>query len=272
VAPPGRASGGGALIGGHVPRGEMRPRKLLGPILLLAIWYAIFYLRVFSPILLPAPHKIVEALIALIRSGELWYQVFTSWRRQLTGFFLAVSVGVSLGMAIGWWRFLADVIDIPVNSVRAIPPIAMMPLALIWLGVGEPITYFLVFYAAVFPILINSMSRVKGVDKVLVRAALTLGADETFLLRKVILPAALPSIMTGCRIGLGISWAAIVTAELISSSRGLGFMIEYYRLLIHTENVIVAMGMMGLLGYLSDRGFLWVERKIFPWYAGSKIR
>jgi ABC-type nitrate/sulfonate/bicarbonate transport system permease component len=151
------------------------------------------------------------------------------------------------------------------NILRPIPPLAWIPLAILWFGLGENSVVFITLISAFFAILLNTIAGVRGVDKSLVRAALSLGASRRVLILRVILPATLPSLFTGFRIALGVSWMSIVAAELIASSSGLGFMISYYRELLRSDLILVGMLSIGVIGFLMDRGLLWLEQRLLPW-------
>ncbi len=247
-------------------------RRIFLPVILLIFWYLITHTWVvMSPILLPPIGSVVQAAIDMTRSLELLEHTVDSLKRVLSGFICASLLGLSLGTIIGLYRYLEDFADGLINTLRPIPPLAWIPIAILWFGIGDASGIFIVTYAAFFPILLNTMAGVRDVDRILIRAAKSLGADEKFIVRHVILPAALPSIMTGLRIGLGISWMAIVAAELIAAQSGLGYMIEYYRRLIMTEKVILGMVTIGIIGFLMDLFFRKLQNVIIPWRKGLKI-
>jgi ABC-type nitrate/sulfonate/bicarbonate transport system permease component len=172
---------------------------------------------------------------------------------------------VPLGFFMGLYRPFEEMMDGIVNLIRPIPPLAWIPLAILWFGLGEKSVIFITLISAFFAILLNTIAGVRSVDKSLVRAALSLGATRRVLITKVVLPATLPSLFTGFRIALGVSWMSIVAAELIASSSGLGFMINYYRELLRSDLILVGMLSIGIIGFAMDRGLQWLERRLLPW-------
>ena len=151
------------------------------------------------------------------------------------------------------------------------PPLAWIPFSILWFGVGEKSVVFITLISAFFAILLNTMMGVRSVDKSLVRAALSLGATRRALITQVIFPATLPYIFTGFRIALGVSWMSIVAAEMIAASSGLGFLISYYRELLRSDLILVGMLSIGMVGFLMDRGVLWLERKLLPWRTSLNL-
>jgi ABC-type nitrate/sulfonate/bicarbonate transport system permease component len=185
---------------------------------------------------------------------------------------VAISVSVPLGFFMGLYRPFEDLMDGVLNVVRPIPPLAWIPLAILWFGIGEKSVVFITLLAAFFAMLLNTIVGVRSVEVSLVRAALTLGASRRILMLRVILPATIPFLFTGFRVALGVSWMSIVAAELIAASSGLGFLITYYRDLLRSDIVVVGMLSIGIVGFLMDRGVLWLERKLLPWRVSLHLR
>jgi len=247
-------------------------RRIFLPVVFIVLWYLVTHIwMLMSPILLPPVGEVLQAAVDMTRSLELLEHAADSLKRVIMGFIAATVLGLSLGTIIGLYRKLEDIADGMVSILRPIPPLAWIPIAILWFGIGDASGIFIVTYAAFFPILLNTIAGVRDVDRILIRAAKSLGANDQFIVRHVILPAALPSIMTGLRIGLGISWMAIVAAELIAAQSGLGYMIEYYRRLIMTEKVVLGMITIGVIGFIMDLIFRKVQNLIIPWRKGLKI-
>jgi NitT/TauT family transport system permease protein len=247
-------------------------RRIFLPVVFIVLWYLVTHIwMLMSPILLPPVGDVLQAAVDMTRSLELLEHAADSLKRVILGFIAATVLGLSLGTIIGLYRKLEDIADGMVSILRPIPPLAWIPIAILWFGIGDASGIFIVTYAAFFPILLNTIAGVRDVDRILIRAAKSLGANDQFIVRHVILPAALPSIMTGLRIGLGISWMAIVAAELIAAQSGLGYMIEYYRRLIMTEKVVLGMITIGVIGFIMDLIFRKVQNLIIPWRKGLKI-
>lgn len=215
--------------------------------------------------LMPPPLGVVVAFVDLMRSGDLIFHILASLKRVIGAFAVAAIAGVGLGVAIGWWRRFGDLVDPLVEFIRPIPPLAWIPLAIIWFGIGDTQNMFIIFLGAFFPVVVNAIEGVRSVDRPLIWGALTLGGTWSQILREIILPGALPLILTGLRIGLGVGWMALVAAELVAASSGLGFLIEDSRNLLFTERVILGMVLIGLLGFAMDRLMRLVERRMTPW-------
>jgi len=172
---------------------------------------------------------------------------------------------MTLGVLLGWSRVLSELLRPIVESVRPIPPIAWTPIAILWFGVGNAPSYFLVFIGAVFPVFVNTFAAVRGIDRNQVNAALCLGASPWLLIRDVLIPASLPVIFPGLRIALGIGWMCVVTAELIAAQSGLGYMSQQNRVLLQTSNVVVGMMTIGVIGFAMSGVMGLVERRLAPW-------
>ena len=252
------------------PAGLHRLRRLVAAVTLLVIWQvcsAAVLPRVapYLVTLLPAPLSVFVAFVDLARSGDIVAHVLASLKRVVGAFLVAAAAGVALGVAIGWWRGFGDLVDPLVEVFRPIPPLAWIPLAILWFGIGDAQNMYIIFLGAFFPIVVNSIAAVRGVDRTLVWAALTLGGTRWQILREIVLPGAFPTILTGLRIGLGVGWMALVAAELVAASSGLGFLIEDSRNLLFTERVLVGMILIGLLGLVMDRGMRALQARLVPW-------
>jgi ABC-type nitrate/sulfonate/bicarbonate transport system permease component len=246
-------------------------RLLILPIGLLVLWQAAAELNLYNTILLPPPIRIAVSAWHLIVTGELFRHLGDSLQRIALANLVAISTAVPLGILMGRYRGFEDLMDGVLNIIRPIPPLAWIPLAILWFGIGENSVVFITLISAFFAILINTIAGVRGIDKSLARAALTLGATQRDVIRDVILPGSLPQIFTGMRVALGVSWMSIVAAELIAASSGLGYMISYYREVLRSDLIIVGMLSIGLVGFAMDRGLLWLERRLLPWRTRLEI-
>jgi ABC-type nitrate/sulfonate/bicarbonate transport system permease component len=252
-------------------RRRLAPRHLqalLGVAVMLAgalVWEAVSRSGLMTPILLPAPTTIVETFWYLVSTGKIWHHVWPSLMRVAIGFVAATLIGVPLGLFMGRSAWVEGGLYASFEILRPIPPIAWTPLAILWFGLGTPPAVFLIFVGAYFPILINTISGVKGIDKRLVHFAKTLGATERVVMLEIIPAAALPSVLTGMRIGLGVGWMVVVAAEMIAASSGLGYMIMDGRFTLQTDVVIVGMLSIGFLGLATDLLFRKVESVVLRW-------
>ena len=236
-----------------------------------ALWYAV-YLWNGNPLQLPSPGAVVAALWKLAASGELLEHAAISSGRLLLALVVAIALAVPLGFLMGVSRTAEAYIDPLVELLRPISGIAWLPLALFIFGIGNTLPVFIMVYVAFFPILLNTIAGVRGVDRKLVAAAHTMGVSRRGLLLHVLVPAALPTVMVGIRLAFAASWAAIVTAELIGAPSGLGFAIEWYRQLLMTPKVFGFIAVIGLVGYLCDVALRSLQRYLTPWSEGTELQ
>ncbi|MBL8671372.1 MAG: ABC transporter permease [Alphaproteobacteria bacterium] len=201
-------------------------------------------------------------------SATLGVHVFASLSRVFGGFALAALVAIPLGLVIGRVAAVRQLLDPTIQLLRPVPVTAWLPLAMIIFGLGPRSAFFLVFLGAFYPILLNTVFGVRSVDPKLFEAASMLGCDGGAQFRKVVLPAALPSVFTGLRLGLGFSWVVIVVGEMTGVQTGLGAIIMEARQLSRTEVVICGMLVIGIAGFLSDRAVLWINRRLLAWSPG----
>lgn len=240
-------------------------RKMAGLVVVLGVWQALAGTGVINAFLLPSPGRLTVAGYQLVADGSLFRHALASLERVLIGFLLAASCGIVLGIVLGWSRVASDFIRPVIECLRPIPPIAWTPIAILWFGVGNAPSYFLVFIGAVFPVFVNTFVAVHNIDRTQINAALCLGAGPGLLIRDVLVPASLPIIFPGLRVALGIGWMCVVTAELIAAQSGLGYMIQQNRVLLQTPNVVVGMVTIGVIGF----GMSWImtaiEKRVIPW-------
>ena len=245
-------------------------RSLTGLVAVFGIWQFLATLGWINPVLLPAPSALVTAAWELTTEGVLLRHTMASLGRVLTGFVLASACGITLGLLLGWSPVLSDLIRPIVEGLRPIPPIAWTPIAILWFGVGNAPSYFLVFIGAIFPVFINTFSAVRNIDRAQINAALCLGAGPALLFRDVLIPASLPIIFPGLRIALGVGWMCVVAAELIAAQSGLGYMIQQNRVLLQTQNVVTGMIVIGLVGYAMSALMERAERRLIPWMERAR--
>jgi len=259
----------------------MKSKKIMAPIISLiaffCLWEAYYWLIIRNPLLLAPPSKVFVTFFELLTGGyprffmplDILYSLF----HYAIGFSLALAVGFSVGLITGWFK-LADQLSYPIiELIRPIPPIAWIPLTILLLKLTHTAAGFIIFIGAVFPILLNTRHGVASVEVRYLEAAMTLGATKSLtLIRKVVIPAALPSVMTGLRVGSGIAWMCVVAAELFGvAPYGLGYQIEMARL-YHAPDVVIAyMLAIGILGLVLDRIYKAIENKILAWRAGLVI-
>jgi NitT/TauT family transport system permease protein len=237
---------------------------IMGVASLLGGWWVAASL-LGNPILLPAPPAMLQGFRELVADGTLLQDIGASLQRVLSGFALAALTGAPLALLVVAFRRLRQLLLPVLSLLRPIPPIAWVPLAILWFGLGDKPSYFVTAVAAFFPIFLNAQGGASGLEQQHLRAARCLGARKLELLRYVYLPSSLPSLWTGLKIGLGQSWMAVVTAELVAAQSGLGHMIELNRLQLETARVFVGMAMIAVIGALMTVALSSLEVWLFPW-------
>ncbi len=225
-----------------------------------------------NPLQLPSPARVFTALWKLVASGEIFEHALISTTRLLIALGVAIALAVPLGFWMGRSRRAEAFIDPLVELLRPISGIAWLPLALFIFGVGNTLPVFIMVYVGFFPILLNTMAGVRQIDPKLIAAADTMGVGRRALLRYVLVPAALPTVMVGIRLAFAASWAAIVAAELIGAPSGLGFAIEWYRQLLMTPKVFAFIMVIGVVGYLCDLGLRALQHVLTPWSDGTGLQ
>jgi ABC-type nitrate/sulfonate/bicarbonate transport system permease component len=243
--------------------------------LFFAIWYAAVLLnanvfKVFNPMLLPAPHTVLVAGIDLVRSGELQRDILASLSRVVQGFFVAAFFGVAVGTLAGRSRRLEYLVEPTIELLRPIPPLAFLPMMVLWFGIGETSKVAFIAYAAFFPIFTTTVEGIKYVDPLLIRAAASLGASQRDIFRYVVLPAALPNIITGLRIGFALSFFVIVAAEFIAADSGLGFLINDARTFFLVSNMLLGAAVIGAIGFTFNTLLRRLEARLLRWRKDAR--
>lgn len=214
--------------------------------------------------LMPPPTAVAAGAWELIQSGDLAKHFWASLKREAIAFAYA-SVAIPIGLLMGWSKTAQNLFEPIFEMLRPIPPIAWIPLAILWFGIGDLQNQFIIFLGIFFPLLINTIAGVKNVEHNVIRAARCLGASETDVLVKIVFRAALPQIVTGVRVGLGVGWMALVAAELVGATSGLGWLISDARSVLRTDIILVGMISIGIAGLVIDQGLRWVAKKTLPW-------
>jgi len=227
-------------------------------VLLLFAWHFAVWLS--GSDIFPTPKLVLLGLVELAQQGLLLKYVVASLFRVTWGFGLAVLVGVPLGLVLGWFRFAFVALNPFIQILRPISPIAWIPVAILWFGVKDTAPIFLIFLASVFPITVSAMAAVMNMQQVYLRAAQNFGLSGLPLFRRVILPAALPQIITGIRIALGVAWLVVVAAEMIAVNSGLGYLIIDARNALRMDLVVVGMITIGAIGIGLDALFARIAR------------
>lgn len=216
-------------------------------------------------LMLPPPTEVLSAGAQLVREGSLQRDIMASLQRVFIALGVATLIGLPLGLLIGMSKRMAWFFEPIISFFRPIPPLAWIPLSIVWLGVSESQNVFIIFLGAFFPILLNSVQGVRQVDAQLVRAAKTLGASPLSIALTVLMPGALPSIFVGFRVGTGIAWMALVAGEIVAASSGLGYLIMQGRMLFRPDFIIVGMVVIGMIGLALDLLLRVAQKSIMRW-------
>jgi ABC-type nitrate/sulfonate/bicarbonate transport system permease component len=238
--------------------------------LLFAAMWAAIAAWTGNPILLPSPLAVLEAALGLARDLELFEHAGVSLGRMIVSIALACALAIPFGLAMGMNRRFERIVDPTFEMLRPISGIAWIPLALFIFGIGNALPVFIMTYAAFFPILLGTVAAVRGVDRRLIDAARTMGVSQRTIVTRVIVPAALPGLLVALRLGIALSWTAVVAAELIGAPSGLGYAVEWYRELLMTPQVMSFIAMIGVIGYVCDAGVRWLNRRLTPWAGGRR--
>ena len=236
--------------------------KIWPPLLLMACLVVLWHYAVVTTqtVIFPTPQQVLEGTMELARDGTLWQHIGASLKRVATGFMLAVLVAVPLGLWMGRVTAVYDTLNPLFQILRPISPIAWIPLAILWFGVGDVSPVFLIFLSAVFPVIVQTAHGVHTIEKRYLDAAVNFGVSRRKMFRQVVVPAVLPDIVVGMRISLGVAWLVVVAAEMIVRSSGLGFMIIDARNAGNRYDlVIAAMVIIGIIGLLLDVGMRRLE-------------
>jgi sulfonate transport system permease protein len=234
-------------------------------LVLVAVWQLLSNLGYIKPLILPPPSQVALTFWDLLKSGAMPRHNGISILRVLEGFGRAAVLGLILGIAIGLSRTLDRLTDLIIQVVKPIPPIAWIPLAILWFGIGETSKVYIIFLGAFFPVIINTIDGIRQTDHKLVEVARLLAVPRARFVRQVVIPGALPAIMTGLRVGLMVAWMCVVAAELIAAGSGVGYLIMDARQLSQSDVVLVGMITIGVIGKVMDSVIRRVERRLIGW-------
>ncbi|MEK6672684.1 MAG: ABC transporter permease [Nitrospirota bacterium] len=231
----------------------------------LIFWELVIYLQLVRSVLLPPPTTVFAKLQGHWGKRYLQIHISSSIQRLFTSFLLAIVTGIPIGFLIANFRRFSDYVDPLLNLIRVIPPPAWLPFAILWFGIGNPPAIFIIWLGAFFPMLLNTIRGIKNTQQIHIESILNLGGSKMDVYWRVMLPSAFPTIFTGIRIGFGIGWVCLVTAELVAVDAGLGWMIEDARNLLDTPTVLGGMVVICMLGILFDTILRKTEQMIVRW-------
>ncbi len=257
------------LRGSQPLRGRALTLRLAAIGAFLALWSllsgAVVVLKLFNPIFLPGPWLVLGSVLDMAVRGPLWIHLAATLERVAMGFGVGAALGVALGLAAGHLTPVRNVVEPLVEVLRPIPPLALLPMFIVWVGIGEASKIGFITYATFFPIFLTTVTGVRQIDPLLVRAAQSLGARGVALFTRVILPAALPDILTGLRLGVALAFFVIVISEFIGAEHGLGYLINDGRNFFLVPQMLGAAVVLGLLGYAGNGLVRLLERRLTRW-------
>jgi len=244
-------------------RGRMSPgvRKALMALISLSAFLVVWQLAdmyLFNPRLVPSPATTFSSAWSMLLTGDLEANVGISLLRILVGYAAGCVLGIVFGMLIGRIAVIRELSDPLLEMIRPISPVAIVPLAMLWFGIGETSKYFVIGYATVIVVLLNTAAGVSRTPRTRIRAALSLGATEMQVFLKVVLPSAIPYVLTGMRVALGFAFMGVVAAELIGAHRGIGFLIMNSQMLMQTDQLFVGLLALSVVGATTDRIFRYI--------------
>ena len=240
----------------------------------VALWWAVTAWGYIDPLFLPSPQAVLSRVLRLFSVGYIdatvqQHLAASLWRIGVA-LIAAVLLAIPTGIAIGRNRVAQGILDPLIEFYRPIPPLAYLPLIVIWFGIGELSKVLLIYLAIFAPITIATAGGVRNVDPVKLRAAQSLGATRSQLLRYIIIPSALPEILTGLRIGLGVGWSTLVASELVAATRGLGFMVQSAGQFLATDVVMAGILLIALVAFVLEIGLRRLQAKLVPWHGQAR--
>ena len=244
-------------------------RRFVSPVVLVLAWEALSQAGVIPASVIAAPSAILATAWDLTRTGELPENLLVSLARVAAGFGIGAVLGAALALVAGLSRLGEDIADAPMQMLRTLPHLALVPLFILWFGIGELPKVALVALGAAFPVYLNLFAGLRGVDPKLIEAARVFGLGRLALIRRVMLPGALPSLLVGLRYALGVSWLTLVVAEQIAASSGIGHLINDARDFLRTDIIVVGLLVYALLGLGADALVRAVERRALRWRPGN---
>jgi sulfonate transport system permease protein len=233
-------------------------------LVIVAAWYAVAYSGLVNPALLPKPHHVLAKFTELVRD-RLPVDVWMSTQRVFLGVALGILLAVPVGFVLGWYKGVRQFIDPVINFFRALPPIALIPLVIVYFGIGELAKVAILFYASFFAGVIVMYEGIAQISPIYVRVARTLGATDGEIFRRVVIPLALPHVLTALRVALGVAWATLVASELIAAQQGLGALIQNASNFFQIDIIYVGIICIGLIALAMDLALRAAARRLVSW-------
>jgi sulfonate transport system permease protein len=247
-------------------------RRAIGPLALVLLWQVASSTGLVSTRVLAAPSTVIESAWLLLSTGELQNHLWVSLGRVSRGLSIGLSLGLLLALVSGLFRLGEDLLDPSIQMLRTLPVLALVPLFILWFGIGETPKVALVALGTFFPVYLNTYAGIRGIDNKLIEAASTISLGRAGLIWHVILPGALPSALVGVRYSLGVAWLVLVISEQINATAGIGYLMTNAREFLRTDIIVVGLVVYGLLGLLTDSLVRSLERRVLGWrvaFAGQ---
>ena len=236
---------------------------------LIFFWWFVTYAGFIKPLFLPSPMEVINALVTMLRDGftgvSFWEHTWISTLRVFGAFLLACVIGIPLGIAMGMSPLARGIFDPPIEFYRPIPPLAYLPLMIIWFGIDELSKVLLIFLSVLAPLVLGARAGVRSAAIEQIHAAYSFGATRWQVIRMVILPAAMPEIITAMRVGIGFGWTTLVAAEMVAATSGLGYTVLSASRFLQTDIVIMGIVVIAIIAYAFDHLVRFVERRVVPW-------
>lgn len=242
--------------------------SLISMIIFFALWESVVRMGFIEPLFLPAPSAIVRRASIMLERNDFSVHILASARRVLVGFGLAALVAIPAGIILGTSRLAKAIFDPLLSFLRPLPSMSWIPLSLLWLGITEWQKYSIVFMGSLAPSILYTVEATRNIDPVLIRAAKNLGASKLQVMKDVVLPGALPSIIAGLKVMMGIAWTCVISAELVAASNGLGFLIMNGKEMFQTDTVLLGMALISITVLITDMVLNRVEKILLPWRDG----
>jgi NitT/TauT family transport system permease protein len=246
-----------------------RLRGLISILVFLAVWEGAVRFNLVENFVLASPSATIRQIGYLLSTGELQSNITASMTRIVPGYGIAMVLGVLIGTLMGWFRVVDDFVDPIIEMFRPVSPLAILPLAILWLGIDQSSKIFVIAYACIFPIMLNTYAGVRSVPRSVVEAAKILGAQSDEMLAKVVFQNSLPLIMTGARISFAVALIVIIAAEMVAANSGLGYMILTAQQTFHTADLFAGIVTIAVIGFVGDRTLRFLRARLCPWYVES---
>ena len=254
-----------------MPINGINYKKMISPIAIVVICELIGRSLLIDPFFFPPPSSMLAALWEMTASGEIFPHIGVSICRALVGYIIAAVLGLSLGVMIAWSKIAETIFDPLIELIRPISTFALVPVMFVWFGIGNGSKIAIIVKACFFPIALNTIAGIKGVDVRLIQAARSLGANGWQLWTKVLIPSALPMIITGMRISTAMSMLAIVGVEMLAADSGIGFLVIDAQRVFATDRMFAGIIVISLMGFSLDRLARWIQKKVLSWHSETSL-